>query len=175
MSFIFSPVASRLLPGVVASFFVISSALAHGDHTHGQGSARVVVDGQTLTVSLDVPLESFLGFDYPPKGEAQVQTWQALKARLAEPLRFVEPAAEGECTPAGATSKPDLSGDDPGGDLANLVYEVRFSCRKPEALKSVVFSAFRDHPGLKQLRVQATNGTVRKSLTVRPRFPALIF
>ncbi|PKO86869.1 MAG: hypothetical protein CVU18_12900 [Betaproteobacteria bacterium HGW-Betaproteobacteria-12] len=151
------------------------AAQAHGDHTHGHGKAAVVVDGAALTVTLDVPLESYLSFDYPPRNEAQQKTWSDFRARLAEPLRFVEPAAAAQCSPAQPTTVPNLEQLDPQTDIVNLVVEFKFDCASPAALKSLGFTAFREHAGLKQLRVQLQNGAARKTLTVRPRFPAVMF
>lgn len=152
-----------------------AAARAHGDHTHGHGKAAVVVDGPALTVTLDVPLESYLGYDYPPRNDAQQKTWADFRARLAEPLRFAEPPAEAQCTAGPAATVPNLEQLDPQIDIVNLVVELKFDCAQPAALKSLGFTAFREHAGLKQLRVQLQNGAARKTLTVRPRFPAVVF
>lgn len=159
----------------LAAALCCSAAWAHGDHTHGHGKAAVVVDGAALTVTLDVPLESYLGYDYPPRNEAQQKTWADFRARLAEPLRFVEPAADASCTAGQTTTAPNLETLDPQVDIVNLVVEIKFDCAQPAALKSLGFTAFREHAGLKQLRVQLHNGAARKTLTVRPRFPAVMF
>ena len=161
---------------VAAAIFCFSGAAwAHGAHTHGHGTAKVVVDGAALSVTLDVPLESYLGYDYPPRNEAQQKAWADFRARLAEPLRFVEPPAEAQCSPGQATTVPNLEQLDPQADIVNLVVEIKFDCAQPAALKSVGFTAFREYAGLKQLRVQLQNGAARKTLTVRPRFPAVMF
>ena len=151
-------------------------ALAHGNHTHGHGNVQVSVDGAAMTVRLDVPLEAYLGYDYPPRNEKQQQVWQAFVERVADPLRFVEPPAEAQCKLSGSRTEPALGEVvDPKVDIANLVHEIRFECAQPEALKSLSFSAFRDHPGLKQLRVRLERAGAKKTQTIRPRFPALVF
>lgn len=165
-------VANALL-GAAACFS--SLAFAHGNHTHGHGSAQVVLAGQTLTVTLDVPLEAYLGFDYPPRDDQQQQKWAAFVARSSEPLRFVEPLPAAGCALAASQHKPDLAQADPAVDIANLQWVIRFDCPRPEALKSLTFTAFRDHPGLKQLRVTVDAGAAKKTQTIRPRFPALMF
>lgn len=162
-----------ILAGGILCFSTAS--WAHGNHTHGHGTARLVVDGPTLAVTLDVPLESYLGYDYPPGDDAQQKTWADFRARLADPLRFVEPAADAQCAVRDAKTSPKLDAADAQADIDNLILEIRFTCARPEALKSVGFTAFREHPGLKQLRVQVKNGATRKTLTVRPRFPAVMF
>ena len=171
------PMSSRYfsVAALAVALCLAAAAQAHGDHTHGHGKAAVVVDGAVLTVTLDVPLESYLGYDYPPRNEAQQKTWADFRARLAEPLRFVEPPAEAQCSAAQAATVPNLEQMDPQADIVNLVVDIKFDCANPAALKSLGFTAFREHAGLKQLRVQLQNGATRKTLTVRPRFPAVMF
>jgi hypothetical protein len=166
---------SSSVAALAAALCFSGAAQAHGDHNHGHGKATIVVDGAALTVTLDVPLESYLGYDYPPRNDAQQKTWADFRARLAEPLRFVEPVAEAQCSPAQPATVPNLEQLDPSADIVNLVVEIKFDCASPAALKSVGFTAFREHAGLKQLRVQLQNGATRKTLTVRPRFPAVMF
>ena len=146
---------------------------AHGNHTHGHGTAKVEIEGNTLSVTIDAPLESYLGYDYPPQGDAQEKVWQTFKARLKSPLSFVEPAADARCQISTQQSTPDPATADPKVDIANIVYRVSFKCEQIDALKSLSFTAFQQHPGLKQLRVQWQSPTQRKTITVRPRFPAI--
>lgn len=166
--------AARLLACAFAAGTCISfNAHAHGTHTHGHGTARLTVDGPVVEVSIDVPLESYLGYDYPPHGEAQQQVWDAFAARAGNPLNFIEPAAEARCTVTEASTTPDVGKATPAVDISNMVLAVKFHCEQPAALKSFSLHAFRDHPGLKQLRVQLQLNGQRKTITVRPRFPAI--
>jgi hypothetical protein len=158
-----------------ASSLLTSVAWAHGNHSHGHGTVHLVVEGVSLTATFDVPLEAFIGYDYPPQGAAQEQVWSAFKERLQDPSNFIQPAADAKCQAVGQEAKPDLSAADPKADIPNIVYRAEFRCDKPEALHAVSFTAFRDHPGLKQLRVQLALPKGRKTVTVRPRFPALTF
>lgn len=166
--------AARLLACAFAAGTCISfNAFAHGTHTHGHGTAQLMVDGPVVEVSIDAPLESYLGYDYPPRGEAQQQVWNAFAARAGNPLNFIEPAAEARCTVTSASTTPNVSTATPAVDISNMVLAVKFHCEQPEALKSFSLNAFRDHPGLKQLRVQLQSNGQRKTVTVRPRFPAI--
>lgn len=168
-----SRTGARLCAGL--SLVLASTVWAHGSHSHGHGTVRLVIEGHHLTASFDVPLESFLGYDYPPQGAEQERVWRAFKARLQDPTQFIQPAAEADCRVLGHDLMPELTQADPMGDIPNIVYRVQFRCHRPEALQAVVFTAFADHPGLKQLRVQLITPQGRKTVTVRPRFPALTF
>jgi hypothetical protein len=158
-----------------ASLLVASAAQAHGSHSHGHGTVHLVVEGTTLTATFDVPLEAFLGYDHLPQGAAQEQVWSAFKARLQDPSNFLQPAADARCQAVGHEARPDPSTADAKADIPNIVYRAEFRCDQPEALHAVSFTAFRDHPGLKQLRVQLASPKGRRIVTVRPRFPALTF
>lgn len=150
-------------------------AFAHGNHTHGHGTLKLVIDGNTLRGEFDFPLESLLGFDYPPRTAPQHEAYAALQTRLGELAQFVEPAAEAGCKAGDTRVTPALANADPTVDIDNIVYAFSFECARIEALQSVYFSAFRNHPGLKQLRVELNGRTGRKTSTVRPKFPALTF
>ena len=159
---------------ITASTFP-SPAFSHGSHTHGHATLTLVVDANGMKGEFNFPLESLLGFDYPPKTPSQQQALDALKIRLGQLDKFIEPAPEAVCTPIGANVSPDLETADPSADIANIVHSFRFECDKASALRSVYFTAFRNHPGLKQLRVKLTAPAGGKTLTVRPKFPAITF
>lgn len=166
--------AARLAACALAALALVSPQLhAHGSHTHGHGSVRLSIDGGNVEASFDVPLESFLGYDYPPRNPAQADKLAALRERLADPAGLIEAPAEARCSVVDNRVTPDLASAPADADISNLIVVVRLRCEQPEALKAFTFSAFRDHPGLKQLRVQLQDGSKRKTVTVRPRFPAI--
>jgi hypothetical protein len=154
---------------------VATPAFGHGDHTHGHATLTLVIEGDVLRGEFNFPLESLLGFDYPPKTPAQQQTLDLLKGRLGELDKFIEPAAEAACTVARSQLAPDLATADRSADIANIVYAFEFECARVSALQSIVFSAFGNHAGLKQLRVSLSAPAGRKTVTVRPKFPAITF
>ena len=160
---------------VGASLIFVSAAQAHGSHSHGHGAVRLMMEGAILSATFDVPLESFLGYDYPPQGAAQEEVWRAFTRRLQNPSSWLQPTAEASCQAVRHEVHPDPATLDAKADIPNIVYRAEFRCDRPEALNAVSFTAFFDHPGLKQLRVQLVSPKGRKTVTVRPRFPALTF
>ncbi|MFN4065482.1 DUF2796 domain-containing protein [Azoarcus communis] len=152
-----------------------SSTWAHGSHTHGQGKAKLTIEGNSLKGEFDFPLESLLGFDYPPSNPAQQAALDALKSRLPQPLLFLEPLADAGCKAVAHQSTPDLTAADPKADIPNIQYSVTFDCERPAALESITFTAFHHHAALKQLRVELISAKARRTVTVRPKFPALTF
>ena len=53
--------------------WAMSPAMAHepGPHVHGVASLQVAVDGNTLTLNLESPLDNVLGFEHAPRSEKQ--------------------------------------------------------------------------------------------------------
>lgn len=164
-----APVAGCLL----AAALIPATAFAHGNHTHGHGTARAELAGQTLTVQLEIPLESFLGYDYPPKGDAQQKLWQDFVAQMATPGDLLSPAAEAGCVLDQHNISPDIVKPEAGRDIDNLRVKLVYQCKEAAALKSLAVPAFARYPGLKQLRLQWSAGSTRKTVTIRPRFPAV--
>jgi hypothetical protein len=153
--------------------FAASGAHAHGNHTHGHGTVRMEADGALLSAEFDLPLESLLGYDHPPQGDDQLKVLQALRERLQQPERFMAPAAGAQCVLTGSEVSPELT--DQGPEIENLRLRLSYRCEQPGALQSISFTAFEGHPGLKQLRLQWKGPNGRKTVTVRPRFPAVVF
>lgn len=168
--------AKLVRASVLAAATVLAApALGHGSHTHGHGTLNLVIEGNVLHGTFNFPLESLLGFDFPPTNSRQQVALGALKKRLGEPTQFLEPAAEAGCTAVRSSVEPDLESAAPDADIANIVYAFRFECARVEALQSVYFSAFRNHAALKQLRIDLDAPAGRKTQTVRPKFPAITF
>lgn len=159
-----------VLACIVAASFPVQ---AHGDHTHGHGTVRMEADGPLLVAELDMPLQSLLGYDHPPSGSAQLAVLHALRVRLAEPERFISPAAAARCEVTDRQVSPPLT--DQGPEIVNLRLRLSYRCEQPGALQSIRFTAFEGHPGLKQLRLNWKGPAGRKTVTVRPRFPAFVF
>lgn len=43
----------------------------HGVHVHGQGTGTVAIDGQTMSLSLEMPGFNVVGFEHPPTNKGQ--------------------------------------------------------------------------------------------------------
>ena len=51
-------------------------------HVHGAAKIGVVVQGDTVSITLESPLESLIGFEHRPKTPAQQAAATALQARM---------------------------------------------------------------------------------------------
>ena len=123
-------VLPHALPGAVVLALPAPSGAAPAaeQHAHVHGVVRldVAVDAGTLTVLLDAPLDSVLGFEHAPRTAAERKAADALRAQLRRADTVVRPPAAAGCTagtpqvtsealdaPANA-GKPSAPADDPG-------------------------------------------------------------
>ena len=93
----------------------------HAAHVHGEATGSLAVDGSTVSVQLALPGHNVVGFEHPPRTDAQQQRFdQAMNVlQQGEWLRF-NPAAgcatqSMSATPSGfggAQSMNDQGGDD---------------------------------------------------------------
>lgn len=155
------------LAGIVGA-----SAAAGPAHEHGVARLDIALEGSTLTIALETPLDGLLGFERAPRSEAEKRSAAAAIAtlRAADALFTIDPAAGCTSTSVTLSSAPLRLGDAPAakddghGDLDG---EFVFRCRSaPAWLETSLFGAF---PRLARLDVQlAAPKGQRKLVLQRP-------
>ena len=71
-------------------------------HVHGAVQLEVALDGPTLSIALEAPLDSILGFERAPRTASEKQAAQDALTALRGNALFAPDAAAG-CTPASAS------------------------------------------------------------------------
>lgn len=126
-------------------------------HQHGIARADLALDGAELTIALEMPLDSLLGFERAPRTPAERQAAQAALARLRDGAALWQPDAAAQCTLQAATvSAPVL--EQPGaaaGEHADVDAEYRFRCAQPARLANVDVRLFEAFGRLERVDVQA--------------------
>lgn len=69
------------------------AARAHKAHSHGVAKLEVAVDGPTITLKLESPLDSLLGFERAPRNDAERGQVRAMAQALRAGSAFVITAA----------------------------------------------------------------------------------
>ncbi|MDQ8023132.1 MAG: DUF2796 domain-containing protein [Moraxellaceae bacterium] len=140
----------------------LAAPLAHAQghshkHVHGVGELAVSVEGDTLTIALESPLDNFLGFERAPKYEKDFAAVKSMAATLRKTDSLFVPTAAAQCTPVsvklasdvvapellGETSKKVEGADE---DHADLDAQWTFRCANPAVLNGVevkLFDAFK--------------------------------
>jgi hypothetical protein len=139
-------------------------------HVHGVASVNAALDGTSLTVELESPAESILGFEHAPKSQAEKDAVAAALTSLKSGEKlFNLPAAAG-CVlketdidmPSGFADgkaghkdhahKHDHAGDT-GEGHADIDGSWRFTCAKPSAITSFGLGLFSAFPRMEKVNV----------------------
>jgi Protein of unknown function (DUF2796) len=146
-------------------------AAAAKPHQHGVVKLDAALDGNTLTLQMEAPLDSLLGFERRPRTEAERKAADAVLARVKDPASLLKPAAAAACS-AGATQlnaevlAPAAAGDK-GRDHAELEVSWTFTCGDAARLDAVevgLFDAFRRIERI-EVQVAGPKGQSRQTLT----------
>ncbi|GCL62948.1 ZrgA family zinc uptake protein [Pseudaquabacterium pictum] len=168
------------------SALLVGAAQAAGAHQHGVAALQVVVDGNSLTVSLDSPLDNLLGFERGPRTEAERKAVQAMAQRLRNAGTLLVPAAAAQCQLQGVDLASDVIAPAllaataaattaaapaaAGSGHADLEAGFRFQCAQPQALKALdVAGLFQAFPRLKQLDAALAAPGVQRGAKLRPK------
>jgi hypothetical protein len=158
------------------------SALAAGAHSHGIAQLDVAVDGATITLKLQSPLESLVGFERAPRNDAERGQVRAMAQALRSGNQFV-PTAAARCRlgEVGLTSPvlaPELLGSGAAAsagkaadDHAELDGTFVYRCEDPKALQGIDVMLF-DHfkrLGRVDVQVAGPKGQSAAKLTARSR------
>ncbi len=147
----------KRLAVLLSTAALVASAGAGKPHEHGAAKLDVALDGTTLSLSLETPLDSLLGFERAPRNDAERRAASAAVAalRAADTLFVIDAAAGCKATSVELRSAPlglgaaEAAKDDGHGDLDG---DFVFQCRSAPAFVDVgLFKAF---PRLSRLDVQ---------------------
>jgi hypothetical protein len=156
--------------------------LAAGAHSHGVARLEVAVDGPTITLRLDSPLESLLGFERAPRNEAERGQVNAMAQALRAGTAFV-PTASARCRLDRVELKspvlaPELLGGSGGAaarqstdDHADLQGTFVYRCEDARALVGVDVMLFDSFKRLRRVDAQVAGpkGQSALKLTARSR------
>lgn len=174
---------------VMLSLGVMPLAGAHepGAHVHGLATLEVVIDGATVQISLDSPLDNLLGFERVPRNEKERQSVKAMALKLhqADSLFVFTPAAQCRLESTGLESAvlaPGLlapaansgkSSDIPKADSSDVHAELaatwHFQCAVPQALRGVDVRLFQQFSGLKRIDAAVVGPKGQSSAKLSPK------
>lgn len=158
-----------------AASFWLATALAlpalagePGAHVHGTARLEIAVDADTLTLSLDSPLDSLLGFEHLPRNDKERAAVRAMGDKLQQAAALFAPTPAAQCQVQSVKlASPVLEpAKTAGGDgHADLDGEFVFRCAHPEALRGLEVGLFQSFPHLRRLDVQVAGP--RRQMAVR--------
>ena len=153
-------------------------------HQHGVAILEVAVDGGTLHLRLESPLDNLAGFEHAPKNEAQKKTVRAMAHKLNQPATLFAPSPRAECVPISTRIESQVLGSallqvagnpqpankqekTPGHQHkdghAELIADYEFRCAQPQHLSALEVKLFDAFPDLKQLHAQVAGPRGQKA------------
>jgi len=136
--------AALLVAGITAN----QTAIAAGAHSHGVAKLDVAVDGATITLRLESPLESLVGFERAPRNDAERGQVIAMAKALRAGNQFAPTTAARCRLDRVELTSPVLAPELLGGtgavatgkaadDHAELEGTFVYRCEDPKALQGI--------------------------------------
>jgi len=149
-----------------------AAAREPGAHVHGAGKLDVAVDGKTLTLNLEAPLDSLLGFEHLPRDAQQKAAVRAMAERLNRAAELFVPTPAAACKPSAvklASPVLDAAQQGAGDGHADLDGEFVFRCDQPLALRAIDVRLFAAFPNLRRLDVAVVTGGGQAAARLTPQ------
>ena len=157
----------------------VNAGKGHGHaHVHGLARMDVALQGGELSVALEMPLESLLGFERAPRNAAERQQVETALARLREP-GLLRPEAAAQCTLRGveltvpAVLKSASASSGQAEEHADLQAQWVFDCARPQALATLVVGVFDAFARVQRIEVQMALPSGQRKAVLRPALRVL--
>jgi hypothetical protein len=155
--------------------FSVGTAQAGKAHEHGAGKLNIVQDGTgTYSLELELPLDSLVGFERPPRTATERQAAEAAMARLRDPaVLFRLPPAAGcavhlkEVT-VWAAAERGASATQSASAHADAHASFGVQCPSRATAQSLDLLLFDAFPRLKRLDVQAALSAGQRRFKLTP-------
>jgi len=132
----------------------------HGDdgfvghaHVHGEAEGALVLDGSTLTFSLNSALASFGADESEPETPQETAALEVLRTRLSDPFAMIDINDEAGCIFAGGDVEFIYSG---GRGNADVTYT--FTCASADELDEILIVGFETFETLEKVDLAVLSG-----------------
>ena len=163
--------AGALLPLALADPARAQHAAGHGAHVHGQVQVNVAVQGHKMSVQLEMPLDSLLGFEHRPRTEAQRRAAQAAVQQVQQAAAWLKPDPAAQCTLSSSEVNAQALEPAPAGTPelthAELQADFEFSCAAPDRLTGLDVLLFDRFSRVQRLQVQVAGAKAQSQQTLR--------
>ena len=137
-------------------------------HVHGHAELQVAIDGDALTLALEIPGESVVGFEHAAETDEQQAAIDAAVEAMGDPLTlFTLPDAAG-CTVAEAEAEHHQEGTHSAFEA-----EYALTCASIGALDGMETTLFETYPDLEEIDVEYATPAGQGSGELEPGEAAL--
>ncbi len=145
------------------------NANAHSAHVHGKGEVKISVENKTLLMVFQTPQDGILGYERPPKSEAELAAAKVASSLLKDGAKLFSVNEQAGCVFKDAKlNAPNLQGTIAApaktADHVDVEVSYTFECAKLDQLKSVVINLFDQFKSIKVIQVQAAGAKKQKSM-----------
>jgi len=149
---------------------LMSSALAQAAppaaHEHGVAQLTLVQDRSLVTIALDSPLDSIVGFEHPPRSASEKAALARAGERLHDLAAVISLPGAAGCTvaemevdlpfaDADAPAHEAHGHDHEGGEHADVSASYTLDCTDPAALDVLTVRLFETFPRMQRVRAEA--------------------
>lgn len=143
-------------------------------HVHGVARMDLAVEGNKLTVSMEIPLDNIVGFEHLPSTEAQKKALAESMKILRNAASLFAPTAAAGCTVESAdVADPFPDGKAKADGHADVDADYVFQCAKPAALKSLETTLFKHFKRLRRIDVQRATPSGQGAATMSAERPSM--
>ncbi|MFN7726850.1 MAG: DUF2796 domain-containing protein [Rubrivivax sp.] len=156
----------KLLPtlSLLAALCVAGPAWAGKAHEHGTAKLDLAVDAAKLVVSLELPMDTLVGFERAPRTDAEKASLQQALARLEKADDWLRPDSAGQCTRGATSVNPPVFGQ---GEHADVDVSVEFTCKDTARIAFVEVALYGTLPRLQRVDVQAVTRKGQMKATLK--------
>ena len=164
------PFVTFALTAFLAAPFA-ASAQSPAAHVHGQVRLDIVIDGPTIVIAMESPLDNFVGFERAPRSDAEKKSAEDAIAQLRAGAQLfkIDPAANCKLGPVTLRSPAlGLGKKEEGASEghADLDGSFAFNCTNTAAAKFIDIDLFNAFKGPRQIEAQiaAPQGQFKRTL-----------
>jgi hypothetical protein len=162
---------ARILLLVAAVLPCAATAAPHA-HQHGAVKLAVAIDGEQLSIAMEAPLDSLLGFERAPRNDAERRAAGELLTRLRSGASALfQPDGAAQCALVQAEVRagvlePAAKAAAAEDDHADLDADYMFKCAQPGQLRKLELGLFDVFKRLRRIEVQVAGPKGQRKQTL---------
>jgi hypothetical protein len=141
-------------------------------HQHGAAEMQVAVEGELVSISLQMPLDSLVGFERAPRTAAERQAAASALERIRDAGRLFRLDAAAQCSlksfdlDSGPLQVAGQAPVQPASEHADLRANWEYRCAQPKMLAHLEVLLFEAFPRLERIQTQLAlpHGQARRLL-----------
>ena len=139
-----------------------TSSWAHKAHVHGNAKLSVAIEGLKGEIELELPGDSFVGFEHKPKNAKQEQALSAAQANLVKIAEWFVLPAEWQCQWQQPEYKLEYD-----GNHSEVELKAQFSCGQIKTPAKVEVKLGQSFTKIRQLEVTYLRGEIQQSEKIK--------